>query len=59
METSGNSLNPYTIIKSKIALEEMMNIFYSKNLADNKTISSYAQDLHDVANDRRHAADGL
>ena len=59
VETSGNSLKPYTIIKSKIELEEMMNIFYSKNLADNKTISSYAQDLHDVANDRRHAADGL
>ena len=52
VEPSDNSLKPYTIVKSKEDLQEIMNNFFCENLADNTTNPAYDQDLHDVVNDR-------
>lgn len=59
VEPSDNSLKPYTIVKTKEELQKVMDDFYHEKLAKNNDGSIYAHDLHDVANDRRHAADGL
>lgn len=59
VEPSDNSLKPYTIVKSKEDLQEIMNNFFCENLADNTTNPAYDQDLHDVVNDRRYAGDGF
>lgn len=59
VESSDNSLKPYTIVKSKEELQEIMNEFFCENLADSKSNSIYNQDLHDVVNGRRYAADGI
>ncbi|WP_195231701.1 hypothetical protein [Coprococcus comes] len=59
VEASDNSLKPYTIIQSKEKLQEMMNAFFSDNLADSQISSTYNQDLHDSVNDRWHAGNGL
>ena len=59
VEASDNSLKPYTIIQSKEKLQEMMNAFFSDNLADSQISSTYNQDLHDSVNDRRNATNGF
>lgn len=57
VESSANSLKPYTIVKSKEALQEIMNTFFCENLANNNTHSTYNKDLHDIVNNRRYASD--
>ena len=55
VEPSDNSLKPYTIVKSKEDLQEIMNNFFCENLADNTTNPAYDHDLHGYGANRRHA----
>ena len=59
VEPSDNSLKPYTIVKTKEELQKVMDDFYHEKLAKNNDGSIYAHDLHDVANDRRYAGNGI
>ena len=59
VEASDNSLKPYTIVKSKEELRKTMNTFFCENLADDKTEPLYDQNLHDAANDRWYAGNGI
>lgn len=59
VEPSDNSLKPYTIVKSKEDLQEIMNNFFCENLADNTTNPAYDHDLHGYGANRRHAANGF
>ena len=59
IEPSDNSLKPYTIVKSKNELQEIMNNFFCENLADSKTNPAYDHDLHGYGVNRRDASDGL
>ena len=59
VEPSDNSLKPYTIVKSKDELQEIMNNFFCENLADYTTNLAYDQDLHGYSVNRRYAADGI
>ena len=58
-EPSDNSLKPYTIVKSKKELQEIMNNFFCENLADISINSVYDQDLHGCGVNRWNATDGL
>ena len=56
---SGNSLKPYTIVKTKTELAQMMDSFYKENLSASQTSSPYIHNLHEYGDDRRNASDGL
>lgn len=59
VESSDNSLKPYTIVKTKEELQKIIDDFYHGKLAENNAGSKDNHDLHDEANNRRHAADGI
>ena len=61
VEQSENSLKPYTIVKSKAEIQEIMAKFYRENLsAENSgTITQYDSNLHDYTVNRWYASDGL
>ena len=59
VESSDNSLKPYTIVKSKEELQEIMNHFFCENLTDNTTGSIYDPNLHGYGGDRRYAGNGF
>jgi len=61
VEQSENSLKPYTIVKSKAEIQEIMTKFYRENLfAENSgTITQYNSNLHDYTVNRWYAPDGL
>lgn len=53
VDPSDNLLKPYTIVKSKDELQEIMNNFFCENLADNMANSACDQDLHEYGVNRR------
>lgn len=67
VEPCENKLKPYTIIKSKAELEEMIADFCkscepcrTKGTADGHEVrDKYTLNLHDTNADRRHAGDGI
>ena len=59
IKPSDNSLKPYTIVKSKNELQEIMNNFFCENLADSKTNPAYDHDLHGYGVNRWNASDGI
>ena len=56
---SDNSLKPYTIVKTKEEIQEIMANFYKGIPSETDNGSLYDQDLHDIVNDRRNASDDL
>ena len=59
VEPSDNSLKPYTIVKSKEDLQEIMNNFFCENLADHTINPAYERDLHGFGAGRWYAANGF
>ncbi|MEE1087098.1 MAG: recombinase family protein, partial [Schaedlerella sp.] len=59
VEPSDNSLKPYTIVKSKIEIEEILANFHQGMLSENVNGSTYDQDLHEYSVNRRHATNGI
>ena len=59
VEPSDNSLKPYTIVKSREELQEIMNNFFCENLSDNSINTLYDRDLHGYGGDRWHATNGF
>ncbi len=53
VEATDNPRKPYTIIKSKAELQEMMNVFYTEKLAKS------ANDLHEPMANRWYAGNGI
>ena len=59
VESTDNPLKPYTIMKSKAELQEMMDTFYTEKLSESANGPNYAPDLHGYTDNRRYARDGL
>ena len=59
VEYSGNPNKPYTIIKSKEEIMEILNTYSWAISSKNKNNPTGDQSLHGVVEHRRHAADGI
>ncbi len=59
VEPSNNSLKPYTIVKTKEEIKELMQNFYQgiPSKTDNDLLCDH--DLHEYGADRRYASDGI
>lgn len=59
IEPSGDSLKPYTIIKTKEEIKEVLNTYSWAITFKNKISPNYSQNLHGVVEHRRYATDGI
>ena len=59
IESSGDSLKPYTIIKTKEELKEILNTYSWAVTSKNSINSDCSKNLHGVVEHRRYAADGI
>ena len=59
IEPSGDSLKPYTIIKTKEEIKEVLNTYSWAVTSKNSINPDCSKNLHGVVEHRRYAADGI